>query len=166
MIPPLTPIGRIAGKHGFRGEMNLIFDDEQYRKIIKKGNFLFVEFDKKGVPFLIESVLSAGQVVKLSHIDNEEQVSELTGKTILAEAKSVKPKKTGPFEGLMNFTIVNDETEVGRIIAAEEFPQGLMLTVLQGHREILIPAVEEWITGIDEKKQVIYMTLPEGLTEI
>lgn len=167
MIPPLTPIGRIAGKHGFRGELNLVINRDQARKMIKKGNFLFVEFDGKGVPFLIETVSASGNIVKLADIGNEKEAAGLNGRQILIETSKAGKNAASPFEGLIGFSIHDvQHGNVGKVILVEEFPQGLMLTLQRNDGEILIPAVEDWITAIDEGRKTITMKLPEGLIDL
>lgn len=167
MIPPLTPIGRIAGKHGFRGELNLVIDRDQARKVIKKGNFLFVEFDGKGVPFLVESVSASGNIVKLSDVSNEKEAAALNGRPILIESSKAGKSSTSPFEGLNGFAIQDiKHGTVGTVISVQEFPQGLMLTLESERGEVLIPAVEDWITAVDEDRRTITMNLPEGLIDL
>lgn len=167
MIPPLTAIGRIAGKHGFRGEMNLIFEHQDYRKLIKKGNFLFIEIDKKGVPFFIESIAAGGQTVKLKDINSDKDALQYSGLNVLLESAAVKIPKSANFNGLIGFRISDIRTGfTGNITQVQEFPQGLMFTVNTIEKEYLIPAVEEWIEEIDENQLLIYMNLPEGLTDL
>jgi 16S rRNA processing protein RimM len=167
MIPPLTRIGRIAGKHGFRGEMNIALDDESTAKILKKGNFLFIEIDGKGVPFLIEGVSGNTAVVKLADIDTEEDVKSLAGNVILIESSKVKQQATFSWDNLKGFTIKDTRTDFeGAIEQVEIYPQGPIMLVKKNNKSHLIPIVEEWIIRIEEDKNQIFMELPEGLTEL
>jgi 16S rRNA processing protein RimM len=167
MIPPLTRIGRIAGKHGFRGEMNIALDDESTAKILKKGNSLFIEIDGKGVPFLIEGVSGNTAVVKLADIDTEEDVKSLAGNVILIESSKVKQQVTFSWDNLKGFTIKDTRTDFeGAIEQVEIYPQGPIMLVKKNNKSHLIPIVEEWIIRIEEDKNQIFMELPEGLTEL
>lgn len=167
MIPPLTAIGRIAGKHGFRGEINLIIDQDNARRRLKKGNFLFVEFDGKGVPFLIESVSASGNIIKLADIASDTDAAELAGKTILLEASAVGRPTGNQLTGLLGFVVHDVHAgALGPVTEVEEYPQGLMLTVDRQGTPLMIPAVEDWIRGIDEQQRTITMELPEGLTDL
>ena len=167
MIPPLTPIGRIAGKHGFRGELNIILERDDAQTRIKKGNYLFIELDGKGVPFLIEQVSQGGQIIKLADIDSETAATAYLGLPVSIPAGSIKKAKPGPFQGIIGF-MLHDSTSHYRGIIKEvqEFPQGMMMITEQEGKTLLIPAVEDWIKGIDEQKKTIMVQLPEGLTEI
>jgi len=167
MIPPLTRIGRISAKHGFKGEVSIALDDSSLSKNIKKGNFLFIEFDGKGVPFLIENCSDGGSVVKLADIDTEEAAKELIGASLLLENNKVKERIIPGFDHLTGF-IVQDEDSgfTATITQVEIYPQGPMLEVSSEDKTFLIPLVEEWITKIDEDNKRIGMRLPAGLTEI
>lgn len=167
MIPPLTRIGRISAKHGFKGEISIAPDDSSLIKYIKKGNFLFIEFDGKGVPFLIENCSAGGMVVKLADIDSEQSAKEIIGASVFLEKTKVKKSVISGFDHLSGFSIRDNETEFTAIITKVEiYPQGPMLEVLSMDKTFLIPLVEEWIIEIDEDKKCINMQLPAGLTEI
>lgn len=167
MIPPLTRIGRISAKHGFKGEVSIALDDSSLTKNIKKGNFLFIEFDGKGVPFLIENCSDGGYIVKLADIDSEEAAKEIVGLAILLEKGKVKDSIIPGFDQLTGF-IVQDEDSgfTATITQIEIYPQGPMLEVSCDDKKFLIPLVEEWITRIDEDNKRINMRLPAGLTDI
>lgn len=167
MIPPLTRIGRISAKHGFKGEVSIALDDSSLSKNIKKGNFLFIEFDGKGVPFLIENCSDGGSVVKLADIDTEEAAKELIGASLLLENNKVKERIIPGFDHLIGFEIYDEEVDFkATITQIEIYPQGPMLEVSSEDKTFLIPLVEEWITKIDEDNKRIGMRLPAGLTEI
>jgi 16S rRNA processing protein RimM len=167
MIPPLTRIGRISAKHGFKGEVSIAPDDASLINNIKKGNFLFIEFDGKGVPFLIENCSAGGLVVKLSDIDSEQAAKEIIGASVLLEKTKVKKSKAPGFDHLTGFSIRDTETDFTALITKIEiYPQGPMLEVLSMDKTFLIPLVEAWIKEIDEDNRCISMQLPDGLTEI
>ena len=41
-----------------------------------------------------------------------------------------------------------------------------MWETLVGESQILLPQVEDWITGVDPDKKIIYLDLPEGLLDL
>ncbi|MEK0421035.1 MAG: hypothetical protein RLZZ161_886 [Bacteroidota bacterium] len=167
MIPPLTRIGRISAKHGYKGEVSIALEDSSHYKNIKKGNFLFVEVDGKGVPFLIENCTAGGSIVKLADIDTEEDAKSIIGTAILIEKNKVKKRIIPDFENLKGFVVFDNQSDFkGSITRIEIYPQGPMLEVSNHEKTYLIPLVEDWITEIDEENKLIGMQLPEGLTEI
>lgn len=164
-LPQLYTVGRVAGKHGFSGEVSLLADDEQYLRTLKKGDFLFVEFDKKGVPFLIESISAGGRIVKLADIDSENTASALLGKNILSPDE--QNRETHDWDSLNDFHIqISGSNLKGQIISIEEYPAGPMIVATIKGNEVLIPAVEEWIEEIDEVNSTITISIPEGLLDL
>lgn len=167
MIPPLTRIGRISAKHGYKGEVSIALENSSHYKNIKKGNFLFIEFDGKGVPFLIDACSDGGNVVKLADIDTEEAAKSIIGAQIWIEKSKVKQSIVAGFDHLTGFTIKDsDSAFTATITKVEMYPQGPIMEVLSGETTHLIPLVEDWISEIDEEKNIIVMRLPAGLTEL
>lgn len=165
MKPSLHSIGRVAGKHGFSGEVSLILSDSADRKAINKGNFIFVEFDGKGVPFLIESCKANATVVKLSDINTIEEAAELEGKTIYSTLKP-NSNSESTHEEIIGFDVYQNQVKLGTIVNVEEYPAGLMLVVEIDENQILIPLVESWILNVSPESKKIEMNLPEGLIEL
>jgi 16S rRNA processing protein RimM len=164
MIPPLHSIGRVAGKHGFNGEVSIVLHKGNKAVNIKKGNFLFIEFDGKGVPFLVEQYKSQSAIIKLTDINSVEEAAELEGKTLWLEGAASQPEFTGL--DLRGFSLEAAGRKIGEIASVESYPAGEMLLIRNGAAEILIPLVEDWILGADSKTKNIVMDLPEGLLDL
>jgi 16S rRNA processing protein RimM len=165
MLPKLHSAGRVAGKHGFSGELHLALNSDIDSKSIQQGNFLFVEFDGKGVPFLIESWREKSRIVKLIDVNDSTRASELEGKTLLLEAPHFEEEDN---EGsLVGFAVKVDNTIIGQIQAVEEYPAGWMLVIKNStDPEFLIPWVDNWFIEADENKKIVELDLPEGLLEL
>jgi 16S rRNA processing protein RimM len=163
MIPPLHSIGRVAGKHGFSGEISIVLHKGSKPDMIKKGNFLFIEFDGKGVPFLIEQYKAQSGVVKLCDVTNIEESAALEGRSIwiVGEAQSEVQEWD-----VIGFSLLANNNNLGKIKGVEIFPAGPMLQIEGTDAEILIPWVEDWIADVNVKKKCITMDLPEGLLDI
>lgn len=163
MIPPLHSIGRVAGKHGFSGEISIAFNRGIDPVNIKKGNFLFIEFDGKGVPFLIEQFKAGAGVVKLMDINDIREAEELEGRTVLVPGDE---DASGEDQDILGFQIICNNTNIGHIISIESYPAGDMLILEKDGQEIMIPLVEDWIVEVDEENQCLVMDLPEGLLDL
>jgi len=172
--PPLKVVGYISGKHGFQGNIQIHYLPGFSKAQIKKGNYLFVVINGKGVPFLIQDISKLGDILSLQFIDSEYSAKSIIGSEIAIpthELKSKTSKKTlaenNSLLGLMGWLVCDKSAgDIGRIEEIQELPQGFMLTVQNKNESFLIPLVEEWITNIDESQQKISMELPEGLLGI
>lgn len=164
-LPELYSIGSVSGKHGFKGAVTLRFTEPEYTKILKKGTYLFISIEGKGVPFFIEQILFEG-CCQLQGISDEESAIELAGKEILVEQSRVKsPKEKLAITG---FKILDpSDVLLGVVKRVETYPAGEMLFVEneQGE-EWMLPLAEDWITEVKKAKKIIVMQIPEGLMQI
>ncbi|MBS3914089.1 MAG: 16S rRNA processing protein RimM [Bacteroidetes bacterium] len=164
MMPQLHSVGRVAGKHGYNGEISLFLERQSIADQIKKGNFLFIEFDGKGVPFLIESFKRNATVVKLADIKNERDAEELEGRPVFLETPIEREDEDSE---LLGFQICNaDGIVVGVVINIEEYPAGPMFILESDGKSFMIPFVETWVLEVNPKKKTIHLDLPEGLVDL
>lgn len=172
--PPLKVVGYISGKHGFQGKIQIHYLPGFSKTQIKKGNYLFVVINGKGVPFLIQDISKLGDILSLQFIESEHSAKSIIGCEIAISAQKLKSKtskKAIPDDnsllGLMDWKVCDKSAgDIGTITEIQELPQGFILTVQNKNESFLIPLVEEWITSIDESQQIISMELPEGLLGI
>lgn len=206
--PPLQVVGKVNGKHGFQGSIQVQYLPASNLGQIKKGNYLFVIINGKGVPFLITEISKNKDVLRLQFIDSEEKAKSLLGSEIAIAAvaspgKSSKQTNIQSINNLIGFHVwVPSENFKGEILDIMEYPQGLMmeikpLTAISNIQDdstseefdssdietntpkksrtkapskksnsVLIPLVEEWIQGINEKEKSFELSLPEGLLQI
>jgi ribosomal 30S subunit maturation factor RimM len=182
--PPLTLVGKIHGKHGYDGRLSIECFATS-KKIISKGNYLFVVIDGKGVPFCITDVNKTQELIKLRGIDTEEKAKALIGLAFGVPA-SKKMSVIPSINGLVGFGVFDQTSGFkGVITQVDELPQGPMLTAIgsemsvdttpkpnsstqeeQPSQEVLIPLVESWISRIEESEPCIFMELPEGLIHL
>lgn len=163
IFPPKTTIvGKIVSKHGFKGNLNIHIESDYFDEL-NEGDYLFVIIDQKGVPFLIESLNTNKQIVKLQFVETEQAALELVGKEI---AIPYSEDHLSPSDNQLQGFILTDQHHhhIGIIQGIETYPGHDMLIISCENREILIPLIEEWITNLDEESRTLQMTLPEGLT--
>ena len=164
MLPKLHSIGRVAGKHGFSGDISLILNPGIETNCIQKGNFIFVEFDGKGVPFLIEHYRPNAGLIKLLDVNSADEAAALDGKKILIE--STGADELPEADDIQGYSVIIGGNSIGTVDAIEEFPAGYMLKIMVQEQEILIPWVDDWIVEIDEDARTIELELPDGLLEL
>ena len=80
-----VPCGEVIKTHGSKGAIKTSFS-AHFLPAYKKGDWLFIEFNKKPVPFFIEAIEYPGDdlpVFKLEDIDTPEAAQELLNRNIL-----------------------------------------------------------------------------------
>lgn len=167
VIPQVTIIGRIARKHGYRGEVVLEITHPQCIPHIKKGDFLFLMYDGKGVPFFIEDFRQSKHIIKLQDIHSEEDARNLEGIAV-ALPSYLEEFSQNESSSLIGYQIESSSGEcLGTIIRIEPWPAALMLVVKTPlQNEMLIPWVEEWVIFQNENKRQLILALPDGFTDI
>ena len=153
--------GKIVNTHGVTGEVKIEvwLDSPAFFKTFKR---LFINGAEK-------KILSAREhkqfiIARLEGVEDLNAAMALKGKTVeilRADARM----KDGEFfvQDILGFTVVDEDGHtVGKLVDAFETPAS-MLYVVKGEREHLIPAVREFILGIDAEKEEIRVHLIEGM---
>ena len=153
--------GRIVNTHGVTGEVKIEvwLDSPAFFKTFKR---LFINGAEK-------RILSAREhkqfiIARLEGVEDINAAMALKGKTVeilRADARM----KDGEFfvQDILGFTVVDEDGHtVGKLVDAFETPAS-MLYVVRGESEHLIPAVREFILGIDAEKEQIRVHLIEGM---
>jgi 16S rRNA processing protein RimM len=177
MIKPqqVYPIGRIGKPHGVKGEMNFMFDDDVFDTT--DSDYIIIETEGILVPFFFEEYRFRNDntaIIKLEGIDTQEQAREFTNCVVYFERSKAEnaedetssllsPQKNRQIVG---FTIVDAQTgkSIGTVKDIDDSTINVLL-VIEGedHQQVLIPANEDLIEGIDLQRQTITMRLPDGL---
>ena len=153
--------GKIVNTHGVNGEVQIEvwLDSPAWFQTFKR---LFINGAEK-------KILSAREhkqfiIARLEGAEDLNAAMALKGKTVeilRADARM----KDGEFfvQDILGFTVVDEEGHtVGKLVDAFETPAS-MLYVVRGESEHLIPAVREFILGIDAEKEEIRVHLIEGM---
>ncbi len=157
----LQVVGRIARKHGFNGLLKAFPTDANSVFPIQEKEFLFVEFDGKGVPFFVESWDEDSGILQLENVTNEADAAALEGKNILLPADLIQEEES-EWQGFQ----VHDETygPLGALTRIDAYPGQDMLVVWTEKGELLIPA--PLVMEVDEKSRIIHTNLPDGYLDM
>lgn len=55
---------------------------------------------------------------------------------------------------------------LGKIIWVNDDTANVLFVLEREGKELLIPAIDEFVTGIDEEKKILNMRIPEGLLDL
>lgn len=157
----LQVVGRIARKHGFNGLLKALPTDANSALPIQEKEFLFVEFDGKGVPFFVESWDEDSGILQLEKVSNEADAAALEGRFILLPADQI-PEEDSEWQGFQ----VHDESygPLGALTRIDAYPGQDMLVVWTEKGELLIPA--PLVMKVDETSRIIHTNLPDGYLDM
>lgn len=163
-------LGKLVAAHGLKGE--LILKHTLGKKSSLKGlTTIFIEEKKDSMlPWFIEAtkIKSAEEVhLKLEGLDSREKAAALVQKDVWIPEVEFKKlvAKSAPVN-LLGFMVINDGTELGKILEVIEQPHQLLLRLEIQGKEVLIPLNEQTLIKVISKSKEVQVDLPEGLLEI
>lgn len=171
LVPGGVKAGKITKPHGLRGEVNIILEPEA-GNYIETDNPLFIDIDGQRVPFFVEEVelVSKDQaIIKFEFIDTLETAREVSGCSLYFD-NSHQPDSIEAGDDLANligYTASDRESGLlGKISDYLPNPMNPVFVIQSESKELMVPAVRDFIDHINPKKQSIQFILPEGLTEL
>ena len=169
----IVEIGKFQKTHALKGELNALLDvDSDY---VEDGHPFIVEMDGIFVPFYADSIRPKGSesfLVKLRDIDSQEQAQELVNKTIYALRADLVDYFDDPdmeiVADFVGFTVSDSRFGViGKVVDVDDSTANVLFVIEtpQGGT-VYVPVAEEFINVIDNNRQVIETSLPDGLVDL
>ncbi len=164
--------GKISKPYGLQGEVNIILEP-QAGNSIEPDNPLFIEIDGQRVPFFVEEVelISRDQaIIKFEFIDSLEGAREVSGCRLYFDP-SYQPESIEAGDDdlakLVGFKASDRESgALGIISDYLPHPMNPVFVIQSEGKELMVPAVMDFIEQIDSGKQSVHFILPEGLTSL
>ena len=166
----LYHIAKILRCHGIKGELkfspvNLHFDNIDFDKTIyladRFRNIREVHIEKM-------RMTQTEGIVKFKEIDDRNEAEKFAGGLLLIDKKDLPKLPKGEFyvDDLIGMDVV-DEDGVKKGVLNNVYSQSAydIYEVLHEGNKSLIPAVEEFVIGIDKKKKTITIHVIEGLLD-
>lgn len=170
----MTICGRINKRFGTGGGLRLTLYDAFPEPFDPATMPFIVEIDGLDVPLWCEEfepVGAKGASVLFADMDTERRADELIGKEFRMElADEERDEDEFYLEDLIGFSIEVREVGSNRRFQGElidyyDSEQNPLFVLEIEEREVLIPAVDEMIGGIDFEQQRIKFILPQGLID-
>lgn len=155
--------GSVLKSHGTRGEIKAGLD-----QLIKWTEWAFLEIQGKPVPFYIEQRSGSAEqpILKLRGVKNTEEARLLEGAGVLIPARGRKSRSEN-LPDVTGFHLIDSRLgDIGSVVELVEMPGQWMLVGERNNAEkdeILVPFVDELVTGVDDEQQTIFLDLPEGM---
>lgn len=160
----MKTIGRITKTYGFEGAV-IVRNEGGITREPKQGEPVFVVIDGIPVPFFTREAWSPSQGTLIISFDDY-----LTEKSVIGfKGCEVRTSREDNIKDdhatLAGYTIVDKNSGFRGVIArVEQNPGQLIATVTTSGGEILIPLHPDLIISMNNKKKIIEMSLPAGLT--
>ncbi|MCH8554690.1 MAG: ribosome maturation factor RimM [Schleiferiaceae bacterium] len=171
LIEDCFELGIISRKHGFKGGVVAKLDTDQPEKY-ENLESVFLYINGELIPFFIaQSQLLPSKVLRIQFegIQTEEAADQLLGAKVYLPTSFLPPLsgKKFYFHEVVGFQVMDKEYGiVGAIKVVLERPPQPVFVIQNNDREILIPAIDEFIDSIDREQKIVYLHAPEGLINL
>jgi 16S rRNA processing protein RimM len=162
-------VGFIRKTHGVRGEL-ILESERNFRDSISRAERFFVEISGLLVPFFISGEglrfsTDNTAIVSFEWIENERVAHRLNGKSVYLFKNEITEEPSGELMYILPGYMLVDENsgEAGIISRVDDFSDNIVLSVIRGEHEILVPFNEDIMISVDHKKKILILNLPEGI---
>lgn len=165
-------VGRFAKPHGIKGELSLqtasdLFDGEN------DVPYVICEMDGILVPFFVEEQRYKSDSVvllKLEDVDSDEAARPFVNKDVYYPLSEVDPEDLAAdmtWDSFIGYEVVDAHAgRLGVVEAVDESTLNVLFRIECDGAELLIPAVEEFISWVDQAEKRLEVSLPDGLLEL
>lgn len=156
--------------HGLKGEVTVSLDVNEPADW-ENLKSVFIEKKSQLVPYFIESISVRNDkaFVKLEEVNTPEYAALLKGGSIYLPKKSRPKLARGEFynEEVIGFEVIEDALgALGSVQDVEVAGPNRFLIVKYNKKEVMIPVIGPFITGINKSKKKISVSLPDGFLDI
>ena len=170
LVEDIIPIGQIMKPHGVNGEMSFSFTSD----VFDREDVPYFIFDMQGiyVPFFLQEYrfkCSTTGLMKLDGVKNEEQARSFMGLTIYLPKSFLEKVEDDEIEldYFAGFSLIDENAGlIGVISEVDKTTENYLFVIPKKNDELLIPAGEDYILGIDHENKKIFVKLPEGLLDL
>ena len=162
------PLGQILKPHGIKGELKILFYNED-SNWLKKNQIVFLEDSQKVFfEYKIERIFYSFRKnrIKFFDINTIDQANQLRG-YILNTLRSDFPglsKNEYYLDDLVGYTMMDSSSKVyGIVTNVLAFPANNVLSVIKEKKEYLIPLIQDVIIEVNQDTRIIIIDPLEGL---
>ncbi|CDD33702.1 ribosome maturation factor RimM [Phocaeicola barnesiae] len=161
-------IGVLNKPHGVKGEIGFTFTDDVFDRV--DCDYLILLLDGILVPFFIEEYRFRSDnvaLVKFEGIDTAERARRFSNVEVYFPSKYLEEEDgISSWNFFVGFQVEDiAHGNLGEITHVDDSTVNVLFVIERDGREILLPAHEEFIRGLDKKKKLLTVEIPDGLLE-
>lgn len=164
-------IGVFNKPHGVRGEISFTFTDDVFDRA--DCEYLVCLLDGIFVPFFIKEYRFRSDrtaLVKLEGVDTAEKARMFTNVEVyfpIRHAGEAKEDGHYSWNYFVGFQVKDTHYgDLGTIVSVDDSTSNTLFIIENNNKELLMPAQEEFIRHMDNKKRIMTVQLPEGLVDL
>lgn len=162
--------GTIFKLHGYKGEVN-IYNDNNIPLMTNKVEFLYLEEDSNLVPYFVESIRQKKKnilLVKFDSINSEEEaIKILKQRVFLPDILKPKESHSSKEKIIQGFSVIDKKMgKIGTVHFVDNQSPQRLIKVINKDKEFFIPFHANFIDNIDEKNNILEVSIPKELLNI
>lgn len=166
----IIPVGYVRKIHGVQGALRI-----EFKESFNINNFLnepvFLEIKGKPVPFFISKIIGSEKssaILSFDDINTIQAAEKLAGCRFMIELKKgEKASEKDQLKSIENYKVIDQNFgELGKVLEIMELPMQTILRLEFRGKEILIPLNEETLIGINKRKKIVELAVPDGLIDL
>ena len=168
--PDFLVIGEVLRPHGVHGEVRVRVLTENREQLLDLEYVYLADSpsDKRRIRLDLNSVRfnKAFALLSLAGCSSREDADRLRSKIVMIDHEQIAPLEGDQYYlfQLIGLQVVCDGTQIGNVKEVlQTGANDVYIVDSPAHGDLLLPAHDETIVGIDFESQVITMSLPDGL---
>lgn len=163
-------IGIFNKPHGIHGELSFTFTDDIFDRV--DCDYVVCLLDGIFVPFFIEEYRfrsDSTALVKLEGVQSSERARMFTNTEVYFPVKFAEDAAPGEtsWDFFIGFQVEDvNHGRLGEVVDVDTSTVNTLFVIEHDGEELLLPAQEEFIAGIDQKNKLMTVDVPEGLLSL
>ena len=163
-------LGTLTKPFGLKGGLCAFFDTDNPENYAELPA-VFLDLDGEKIPYNIEEIIYRGSnqfIIRFAGVGANE-ARDFVGVELYLPLNQL-PKLPGNrfyFHEVIGFTVADEQKgEIGTCREFLEVSNNPIMVVAHDDKEILIPASQQFVTGIDRDNRILHIQAPEGLIDL
>ena len=162
------PLGEILKPHGIKGELKILFYNEE-SKSLQKNQKVFLESPQKNIiEYKIERIFYSFRKnrIKFFDINTIDEADDLRGCIVNVDRNDLPKINDSEYYliDLVGYSLIdNYNTNYGKVIEVLTLPANNVLNVSKDNKEYLIPLIDDVVLEVNQNKEEIIIDPIEGL---
>ena len=163
-------LGHISRIHGYKGSVVAFFDTDRPEAYTALES-VFLEDRGELIPFFIEELAQNSKghfILKFEEVEDEASALNLVGSELWLPLSILPPLegKSFYFHEIIGFELWENDRLLGTCKSVVDSSAQPLLVLEHQGKEVLIPAIDEFIVQIDREAKRMVLQLPEGLLSL
>jgi len=162
------PLGEILKPHGIKGELKILFYNEE-SKSLQKDQKVFLESPQKNIiEYKIERIFYSFRKnrIKFFDINTIDEADDLRGYIVNIDRSDLPEINDSEYylSDLVGYSLIDKSNKnYGKVIEVLALPANSVLNVSKDDKEYLIPLIDDVVLEVNQNQKAIIIDPIEGL---